>query len=513
MNNCPEISTLISYALNPDSKENAEIAAHVFDCPDCQKNLEIIHETMLADKWSNPRPKGKPEGDVVADGNPAVENQGDDQESCAAYVFTATKDMRDRFGVMSIPAGEKYLKDPKTNEVELLTPESKRRFVESGFSFYRQIAGSTEERVARAGADANRFFDEIDLNMAGLRGMLIPDCNLTIRQKINPFAMTFKDVRTCCDTAKKGNCEGAESQWLRALRNGGVIPAEDVLTKTVESSVASANRFRVYELVRGRIKFRVFAAFVTPVGKDANACAATLSDAKCIRDFADSWNAHHPDSDVRCLCYTFAAANGWDENCRSSASSSSIMVYSWPDAKVKIGWRVSEPDVVTKRPVFTNFVCALYPESMESQRILIEKALETRKGEGDVEVEEFARVHQLPLGRVLRAFEELRKKDIGWGAVGDKCAKYPSLAWKPKKERRVSFLANSLTANVYLVQFWCSFCVAFATAICVAFGAFCKNCIASQASLAVGILIALAFFVVKFCIDYLMRDAIRRIER
>lgn len=55
MKNCPEISTLISYALKPEGEKYEEIAAHVFDCPDCQKNMEIIHETMLADKWCNPR--------------------------------------------------------------------------------------------------------------------------------------------------------------------------------------------------------------------------------------------------------------------------------------------------------------------------------------------------------------------------------------------------------------------------------------------------------------------------
>lgn len=44
---CPDIESLISYALSPDGCD--EIADHIFKCAECMSNLEIIHETMLAD--------------------------------------------------------------------------------------------------------------------------------------------------------------------------------------------------------------------------------------------------------------------------------------------------------------------------------------------------------------------------------------------------------------------------------------------------------------------------------
>lgn len=49
--NCPDISELISYALAPESEVYSDIAKHVLECPECRKNLEIVHETMLADRF------------------------------------------------------------------------------------------------------------------------------------------------------------------------------------------------------------------------------------------------------------------------------------------------------------------------------------------------------------------------------------------------------------------------------------------------------------------------------
>ena len=55
---CPDIETLISYATSPDGCD--DIASHVLECPECRKNLEIIHETMLAEKWTAPEMPPEP---------------------------------------------------------------------------------------------------------------------------------------------------------------------------------------------------------------------------------------------------------------------------------------------------------------------------------------------------------------------------------------------------------------------------------------------------------------------
>lgn len=44
---CSDIESLISYALSPDGCD--DITDHIFKCAECMSNLEIIHETMLAD--------------------------------------------------------------------------------------------------------------------------------------------------------------------------------------------------------------------------------------------------------------------------------------------------------------------------------------------------------------------------------------------------------------------------------------------------------------------------------
>lgn len=434
MNNCPEISTLISFAPNPDAEENAEIAAHVFDCPDCQKNLEIIHETMLADKWSNPRPKGKPEGDVVADGNPVVENHGDDQDSCAAYIFEATKDMRDRFGKMTIPAGGRYLKDPRTEEVELLTPESERRFKANGNSWYLWFdplsvdpaTGRKEvEKVGAAKKHADKFMDELDLNMAGLKGKFLPDCNLSFFYKYCPVMSSFGDVLRKPNSFVQSD---DDALWYKALQDGKVVPQEYEVYKNEWKRVEAANRFAVWEVGRSGAKFRVFAAFVTVIKRRTDAtgkkcalesCRGGSDVADVVRKYSDEWNQRHPDPGVCCCCYTFASENGWDENCQSSASVDTITVFSQPDSNIPIGWSVRAPHLQGKRMIFQTLITSLYPVSFVSQLALIKGMLErTKLVEPFFSATSVSKETGIPECRVMEAFERLRRDKKQYWCAG-----------------------------------------------------------------------------------------------
>ena len=52
---CPDIERLISFALaSRGGSGDDDIAGHLLECPACRAALEIVHETMLAEKWRNP---------------------------------------------------------------------------------------------------------------------------------------------------------------------------------------------------------------------------------------------------------------------------------------------------------------------------------------------------------------------------------------------------------------------------------------------------------------------------
>lgn len=58
---CPNIERLISFALTSGGGSgDDDIAGHLLECPACRAALEIVHETMLADKWRNPEPAYQP---------------------------------------------------------------------------------------------------------------------------------------------------------------------------------------------------------------------------------------------------------------------------------------------------------------------------------------------------------------------------------------------------------------------------------------------------------------------
>ncbi len=51
MNTCPDIETLIQFARDPLHEENAELAAHIYVCPDCTSDFSAINLSVDADKY------------------------------------------------------------------------------------------------------------------------------------------------------------------------------------------------------------------------------------------------------------------------------------------------------------------------------------------------------------------------------------------------------------------------------------------------------------------------------
>lgn len=53
---CPDIERLISFALASRGGSGDDyIDSHLLKCPTCRATLEIVHETILAEKWNNPK--------------------------------------------------------------------------------------------------------------------------------------------------------------------------------------------------------------------------------------------------------------------------------------------------------------------------------------------------------------------------------------------------------------------------------------------------------------------------
>ena len=52
---CPDIETLIALASGRGSSDAADVILHIAACPDCRRNMKIVHETMMTPKWQNPK--------------------------------------------------------------------------------------------------------------------------------------------------------------------------------------------------------------------------------------------------------------------------------------------------------------------------------------------------------------------------------------------------------------------------------------------------------------------------
>lgn len=411
---CPDIETLISFAMTSNEGGYEEIAIHILDCEVCKKNLEIIHETMLAKEWVATVNENKDsEASKVGTVKPCqdlVSNQDSRLQKCLKI---ADKDMRDRFGVMSIPIGGRYLEDPNIGERELAKLDVLNRFVENGYSFYFP---GCETAIQESISFVGKYMSEIDFNMNGLRGCLIPNCNLPLKENIKPWALRYKYIE------KYGLSQNEHISWIKSLESRGVLPVANIQTERMKSRIHASNRFCVYDIVRKDIRFRVYVAFVTPVSTSMAGNIAKNDVIQCVRNFASAWERNNNPRDVQCRCYTICAANGWDDSVKASVSSDEIVVLSQPDKAVRSGWKIISPLVENMREAFKTLIIALYPQSLTTQRNLIQPWLFDRRfrSENRFKASDVSEEFGIPKLRVLEVFEILRQdKAQSWCADED----------------------------------------------------------------------------------------------
>lgn len=436
--NCPDISELISYALAPESEVYSDIAKHVLECPECRKNLEIVHETMLVGKWNNPKLPETGEEETKNDINAAVVSNA--HNGVNGHLHTAIRDMRDRFGVISIPEGAQYLKED--DEVELATPGSINRFVANGYSFY---SPGYQRKMSESKDCARKFMDEIDLNMNDLKGRLIPNCNLPWKQNIKPWALKYSKILT-------HELSPYENElWLESLEKCGAIPVPGKRTQRMNESIRCSNKFRAYDIMGSSVVFRVFAVFVTPVDATMGLEVANANVVGCIKAFAANWTRRRNVDEACCVCYTLCAAGGWNGHIQPSVSSEMITVLSQPDDESKTGWKVLSPLVDNMRPAFKSLVLALYPLSILTQQNLIQTWLFSRRFRTNnrFKASDVGEEFGIPELRVLEVFEILRKdKTQSWCADSE----HASIYWEENGIKGKGFAGYDRQFNIIIIS-------------------------------------------------------------
>lgn len=449
---CPDIETLISFALSSNEGGYEEIAEHVLHCDECKRNLEIIHETMLAKKWDVPPDENKsdePGREKTAKSDQDVASNQDSRiQECLKI---ADKDMRDRFGVMSIPRGAQYLEDPNTGECELAKPDVLNLFTENGYSFY---CLGYETAIQKSISLVRKYLGEIDLNINGLKGCLIPNCNLSWKENLKPWALRYKYVE------KHGLSQKEHISWIKSLESRGILPVTSTQTERMKSRIHASNQFCVYDIGRKDIKFRIFVAFVTPVSASMAGNIAKNDVIQCVRNFAAVWERNNNPGEVQCRCYTICAANGWEDNVKASVSSDEIVVISQPDKAARTGWKIISPLVENMREAFKTLIIALYPQSLTTQQNLIQPWLFDRRFrfENRFKASDVSEEFGIPKLRVLEVFEILRQdKAQSWRADEDGISIY----WDDKGVKGRAFEVQHMRMH----DIWISLAIASLTTV------------------------------------------------
>ena len=144
--NCPDAETLIAFAMNPLAAENDELAAHIHGCADCRLNLRLVNDTLLAADWKSPE---RPVDVAEALHLPSASRELHRQDDCADrriedYVRILDKDVKMPDGSW-LRKGSRVLVDPHCpGRYEKATDFNMKRFVERGFSFFRNLLSNIE---------------------------------------------------------------------------------------------------------------------------------------------------------------------------------------------------------------------------------------------------------------------------------------------------------------------------------------------------------------------------------
>lgn len=399
---CPEVESLISYALSPEGCDDIE--NHILECAECRNKLEIIHETMLSDRWTNPSKSSK--SDKRAE---SVDDKVDANvrgNTINKFLHTATRDMRDRFGVISIPAGGEYLQDPVTRKCELATENTKAKFIRRGLSLYinpeinstllsQMCSGANSFGVARGG------------NIKDMKGLPIPGINIPWKIRIKPWPIELK-FREYTEL-------NYSNAFVKYLIKKGLLPLENDVNPTIWQSIKQLNFLKIYDLSGDGIIFRIYSIFVTPFkvgtvnGVDKLIAQPVDTNVRTtINELIDIYESEF----VRpnCLLLSMGTFDAHLGTGHLHESHNRVEVFSsgFVDTKGNVNWKVRHHSLNHMRPIYKRLIYRLYPESIATWRDRVVKILK-EPHIGTMTVNRMSKQAVVPDCAVADIFDELRR--------------------------------------------------------------------------------------------------------
>ncbi len=397
---CPEVESLSSYALSPEGCDDIE--NHILECAECRNKLEIIHETILADSWTNPSKTSK--SDKKTESIDDKVNVNAHENTINKFLHTATRDMRDRFGVISIPAGGEYLQDPVTGECELATVPVKAKFEKRGFSLYVNPA----IELSRMCCGADSFGVAHESNIKDMKGLPIPGINIPwkIRIKPWPIEMRFTDYK---------EITYVNNGFVKHLVNKGLLPLETDVNLTIWQSIKKLNFLKIYELSGDGIIFRIYSIFVTPfktgIVNGVDKLIAQPVDVNVrtvINELIDVCESEF----VRpnCLLLSMGAFDGNLGADQIQQAYNRVEVFSSGsvDATGNVSWNVRHHSLNHMRPIYKRLIYRLYPESIATWRDRVVTVLNEPYA-GTMTVNKVSKLSVVPDCAVADIFDELRR--------------------------------------------------------------------------------------------------------
>lgn len=390
--NCPDTETLIAFAMNPLAVGTDELAEHIHGCLACRMNFRLVNESLLAEEWCT-------EGDAL---------QKSTSDIIQKYIHILDRDIKDRNGRW-LHKGDEVLVDIEDPTCfEKATDEAKKKFIENGYGFLKNLSPQAKEKLKHVGSEINRFGSAIAVNMKAMLGRTIPGKNLPwwVNLVPYPFTFVFQKEREITSHANR-------QELLLWLCDNGFLPKLETVSLSTRKTLEEVNFFRVWELTCGSICFRVFGVYVTPMLLGSMMCKkGDIALYNGIKQFIHDWEARYC-AKANCKCYILGSACAW-EPLSTIDLPDAIEILCSP-AEDGSSWMVEHRDLSSYRNVFRSFVYALYPETLEQRRARVVKALESKTIPGSQTVEKLSKVCAIPAELVEEVFDDLqRDSQSGW---------------------------------------------------------------------------------------------------
>ncbi len=418
--NCPDIETLISFAMNPLACEDSDLAMHIHGCAKCRMNLRLVNDSFLAPEWSSPaRPVDV--GEIThplqtarmrlvktlsaRSGKLAARRE---ELSINNFVKTLSKDIKTPSGAW-LRKGLRVLCDPEIPEhIERATPDSIQRFIANGFSFFKRLPFGTMTTLKVAQSEINRFGPALDRNIASLHGKTIPNLNLPAWVNFIPWPLHLAFGKHTELSVEK-DCL---AKWMA---ENSLLPQPDTMSPACWTAVCSANFFRVYEIRTGTMCFRFFAVYVTPISPTTlQSVAVDSTTYAAVKDFIHEWTLHAADgtalAPANFKCYVMGTSGGWG-SVQPVLLHDGIDLLCSPNCDVDHAWDVwdvSHHDLAPYRPIFRDFVYSLYPETEEVKLSRVRALIDDGLMEGSLTAAKVAKEAYVPVEVVEHIFDILQ---------------------------------------------------------------------------------------------------------